>query len=179
MPIHLARYNWGKISLQGKCKIMRNFLKSRLNRSLHRKTSNRTVTWSYLHVSMLNVRWNLHIKRNLTPQEIIETLQIYVENKNHKKQRKLTAGARSLEPTYALFPNPEKMLTPSWQGLHSKVENRADATGISSMCWMFLWLTCSFLHRACRFPRRPNASVKLCPNTPNSNTYLRDSVWCC
>lgn len=80
MPVHLATYNSGKISLQGKCTIMRNILKSRLNHSLHRKTSNRTVTRSCSHVSTLNVQRNLHIKRNLTPQEIIEALQIRNEN---------------------------------------------------------------------------------------------------
>lgn len=121
---------------------MRNFLKSRQNNSLRRKTSNRTVTWSYSHVSMLNGRWNLHIKRNLTPQDITETLQILDENYKKKSQ-----NSRLLVfiPQYPhILPKPRENVSPFTD---RPVESWDSATSISFICWTLLWLTCFFLPR--------------------------------
>lgn len=115
---------------------MRSVLKSRF---YIEKTLNRTVTWSYSHVSMLNVRRNLHIKRNLTLQEIIEALQICNEN---KKSQKAESTAWCLSPrTQALFRSTEKMAAPWQQGLR-RMEPMTPASPACTECpvdWLALF----------------------------------------
>jgi hypothetical protein len=49
---------------------------------------------------MLNVGWNLHIKRNLTPQEII-LFKYAMKIKITKKAEKIDCWSHSLVPTHS------------------------------------------------------------------------------
>lgn len=145
---------------------MRNFLKSRLHQSLDRTTSNRTVTWSYSHVSMLNVQQNLHIKGNLTLQEIIETLQIHNENKNHKKQGKSTANTHLLLWYLCLLP--ELRNKNAYSFVPSPVEAEMMPLMFPSFVeCLFDWLASFCLHKTWWFLRSCSETQylsKLCLN---------------